>query len=154
MAAKKKTTTKKVAKKENNTIGLKILGAIINSVGLVLYTVANVPIVLSSLGIVIKIKYENLYTEQNIIDALKLINTYAIRETAIIFGSVLFFELCNYILYLKKTKNAILGMVVIEGIAFIVLGTILGFYYPLLYIMLLPVVLGLIDYAILNKEGK
>ena len=153
MATKKKTT-KKIVKKEDNAIVLKLLGAIINSVAIALYTLANIPVILASFGVVMHVNYADDFTQQNVIDAMNFVNKYALRETAILFGTVLFFELLNYFLYLKKAKNAILGMCVIEAVAFVVLGVMIGFYYPLLYIMLLPIVLGLIDYAILCKEGK
>ena len=153
MATKKKTT-KKTVKKEENTIVLKLIGAIINSAAIALYTLANIPTVLASFGIVMHAEFNDVFTQQNVIDAMYMVNNGALKETAVLFGAVLFFELLNYFLYLRKSKDAILGMVVIEAVAFIVIGLRIGFGYPLLYIMLLPEVLGLIDYAILSKEGK
>ncbi len=153
MATKKKTT-KKVVKKEENATVLKMLGAIINSAAIGLYAVANIPVVLSSFGLVMHFKYADNFTEQNVVEALKYVNIYALREVSVLLGSVLFFEILNYFLYLRKSSETLIGMIVIEAIAFVVIGIMIGFYYPMLYIMLLPVVTGLINYAILKKEGK
>ena len=98
--------------------------------------------------------YKDNFTQENVIAAMNTVNKYALREVSVILGSVLFFELLNYFLYLKKSKSALMGMIVVEAIAFVVIGVMLGFGYYSLYIMLLPVVTGLINYAILSKEGK
>lgn len=141
-------------RKKDSSLGLKLIGSVINLGVLVLYSLSNLKTVLSSFNDVMLINYNNNFTKDNVTEAMNTVNKYAIRETAILLGVVVFFELVNYLIYLKKAKNLLLGMIFLNFIAFIVLGVMLGFGYPQLYIVLLPIVTGLINYALLLNEDK
>ena len=148
MATKKKVT-KKVVNKEvikDECYFLKMVGAIINYVGLGLYCIYNTLFAISAVGIVSNV------TDKPLGDILKLVSRFNITESVILLGDVFLFELINYAFYLTKRKEAIVGMLIIEVIAFIVGGVKLGFGYPLIYVTILPIINGLINYIILAQE--
>ena len=145
MATKKKVTKKEVKKDE--CYFLKMVGAIINYVGLGLYSIYNVLFALAAVGVV-----DNA-TNRPLSENLKLVSRYNIFESVILLGDVFLFELINYAFYLTKKKDALVGMIIIEVIAFVVGGIKLGFGYPLVYVTLLPIINGLINYLILSRDN-
>lgn len=144
MATKKKTTKKEVLKDE--CYFLKMVGAIVNYVGLGLYCIYNTLFAIAAVGVV-----DNV-TNKSLSDVIKLVSRYNIFESVILLGDVFLFELINYAFYLTKKKDAILGMLIVEATAFIVGAIKLGFGYPLVYVTLLPIINGLINYVLLAKE--
>lgn len=149
--AKKKVTKKEV---KDETILLKLLGAIINTVGLLYYTLSNIFVIIASIGVVITAKFGDAFTKDIYADAIELVSKAAVIETLVLLGSALLFELLNYIFYLQKQVNVMLAFIGIEVLAFIVVGCNLGFDYIQGYVTLLPAITGIINYFIITKEGK
>jgi hypothetical protein len=143
---KKKTTTKKVTKTENNNIVLKLIGLVINLGGLFAYSIFNTLFALASVDVI------NDKTNKSLTDILDVVSKANIFESVILLGDVGLFEFINYVFYVTKKKDSLIGMLVVEAIAFVIGGVNLGFDYPLVYITLLPIITGLINYAILSKE--
>jgi hypothetical protein len=146
MATKKKKTTKKVTKTENNNIVLKLLGLVINLGGIFAYSIFNTVVALASVGIL------DNKTNKSLTDILEIVSKANVFESVILLGDVGLFEFINYVFYITKRKESLIGMLVVEAIAFVVGGVNLGFDYPLVYITLLPIITGLINYAILSSE--
>ena len=146
MATKKKKTTKKVPKTENNNIVLKLLGLVINLGGIFAYSIFNTVVALASVGLL------DNKTNKSLTDILEVVSKANVFESVILLGDVGLFEFINYVFYITKKKESLIGMLVIEAIAFVVGGVNLGFNYPLVYITLLPIITGLINYAILSSE--
>lgn len=146
MATKKKKTTKKVPKTENNNIVLKLLGLVINLGGIFAYSIFNTVVALASVGLL------DNKTNKSLTDILEVVSKANVFESVILLGDVGLFEFINYVFYITKKKESLIGMLVIEAIAFVVGGVNLGFDYPLVYITLLPIITGLINYAILSSE--
>ena len=146
MATKKKKTTKKVTKTENNNIVLKLLGLVINLGGIFAYSIFNTVVALASVGLL------DNKTNKSLTDILEVVSKANVFESVILLGDVGLFEFINYVFYITKKKESLIGMLVIEAIAFVVGGVNLGFDYPLVYITLLPIITGLINYAILSSE--
>ena len=146
MATKKKKNTKKVTKTENNNIVLKLLGLVINLGGIFAYSIFNTVVALASVGLL------DNKTNKSLTDILEVVSKANVFESVILLGDVGLFEFINYVFYITKKKESLIGMLVIEAIAFVVGGVNLGFDYPLVYITLLPIITGLINYAILSSE--
>ncbi len=146
MATKKKKTTKKVTKTENNNIVLKLLGLVINLGGIFAYSIFNTVVALASVGIL------DNKTNKSLTDILEIVSKANVFESVILLGDVGLFEFINYVFYITKRKESLIGMLVVEAIAFVVGGVNLGFDYPLVYITLLPIITGLINYTILSSE--
>lgn len=146
MATKKKKNTKKVTKTKNNNIVLKLLGLVINLGGIFAYSIFNTVVALASVGLL------DNKTNKSLTDILEVVSKANVFESVILLGDVGLFEFINYVFYITKKKESLIGMLVIEAIAFVVGGVNLGFDYPLVYITLLPIITGLINYAILSSE--
>jgi hypothetical protein len=146
MATKKKKTTKKVTKVENNNLVLKLLGLVVNLGGLFAYSIFNTMFALASVGVV------DDKTNKSLTEILEIVSKANVFETVILLGDVGLFEFINYVFYVTKRKESLIGMLVVEAVAFVIGGVQLGFDYPLVYVTLLPIITGLINYAILSRE--
>ena len=146
MATKKKKTTKKVTKVENNSLVLKLLGLVVNLGGLFAYSIFNTMFALASVGVV------DDKTNKSLTEILEIVSKANVFETVILLGDVGLFEFINYVFYVTKRKESLIGMLVVEAVAFVIGGVQLGFDYPLVYVTLLPIITGLINYAILSRE--
>ena len=71
----------------------------------------------------------------------------------IFMGITLMFELINYVCYLFKAKWILILSIVVEIITFVVSGLITDFNNLTFYIILIPVVTGLINYFILLLDN-
>lgn len=152
MATKKKVTKKTI---ENDTTkGLKILGAVVNTAGLFIYSVYNTVTALAAVILVMGEVPDNKFTKDEVSKAIASTAKYSVRETSFLLGSTLLIGLINYILYLRKSKTGLLFMLSLNAVLFIAAELMLGYDYPFNFILCVPFVTGIINYMILTKEGK
>lgn len=139
MARTKKTEAEKNASLIKN---LKICGLFVSIIGIYIFIVMCAT---SALGEV----------SQNVNNHFAL--TLALQITArnqfvliTIFMSIyLIYEVLNYLLYMFKEKTILLASIVIEMITLIVLGIILNFISVQIYVLLLPIISGILNYCVL-----
>ena len=67
---------------------------------------------------------------------------------------VLFYELINYLLYLYNSRVLLIFALVIESITLLILNFIEGFNSIQLYVVLIPILTGIINYFILLLQDN
>ena len=128
---------------------LKVLGVFVTIFGFYSFTMLCITGVLSNVNVLIGKHFDSTYA---ILEVAKQSFTYI----TIYMGIVLFYELINYITYLYNARLILLMSLVVESITLLVFNIIEGFDAIQLYIIIVPILTGIINYFILliNSQNK
>ena len=121
---------------------LKVFGLFIHVVGIYIYVIVLTTVALSSVGTLVS-------TGTELSHALSQMSMLMFKQVTIFMGITLIYEVINYVLYLYEADRILLMATIVEAATFAFIGILYGFSLISMYIMIVPIFTGIINYSIL-----